>query len=53
MNLNERQLSEARNVARKVAHRPAEEVAQILNERLRLKPRDRLTADDARAILKG
>lgn len=52
MTLTERELGEARNIARKVSHRPAVEIAQIINERMRLKKRS-ITADQARDLLKG
>jgi hypothetical protein len=51
MSLSGGQLALARNVARKVAHRPHAEIAQVLNERLVLPTRAQLTAADVPAIL--
>lgn len=53
MQLTAHEMTEARNVARKVSHRPAFEIAIILNERMRLKGSRRITDADVSDLLKG
>lgn len=51
INLTAHEITEARNVARKVNHHPHQDIATILNQRLRLKGRKALTAADVRELL--
>lgn len=51
MPLTDRELNEARNIARKVSHRPHTEIAVILNERMRLRKADRFDWRDIGGLL--